>query len=189
MNSLGTKLQRFTLGELLGEEFISVCLVRNISNSKELLQIVLDKSKTHFGGLVKDEYKQHVVVMNAKMIYSLEHILTSVSTCLLRRTLQGKPKTRTFETEVLYNMSPSTNAFGITETTKDAVCLFVNIDDELEVYKFLSLIKGQVDRIDNLVEVHELSEINKMIGLSKIDSQIGLNINDILRGQISIKDV
>ncbi|KAH8584794.1 kinase binding protein [Cryptosporidium sp. chipmunk genotype I] len=134
MTSIQEKLQRYTLGESLKGEFVSICLVRDIHNSKELLKILMKKNHPKLLELAQDQSSQSVIVMNARMIYSLEHILISLSTCLLRRKFQSKTKTRAFETEVIYNMSPSTNisaslkTFGITDTTKDVVCLFVNID-------------------------------------------------------------
>ncbi|OII74740.1 uncharacterized protein cubi_00293 [Cryptosporidium ubiquitum] len=180
MVSIQKKLQRFTLGDSLKGEFVSICLVRDIQNSEELLKILMKKNHPKLVELIKDQSNQSIVVMNAKMIYSLEHILISVSTCLLKRKFQSKTKTRTFETEVIYNMSPSTNistslkTFGITDTTKDVVCLFINIDEHEAIGDFLGLIQGQVDLIDNLPQVHEISEIIKVS--IKGNSQIYLNI-------------
>ncbi|KAJ1605978.1 hypothetical protein OIY81_3337 [Cryptosporidium canis] len=128
----------------------------------------MEKSHPLLVNLTRCPSAQSVILMNAKMIYSLEHILVSVSTCLLRRKFQSKMKTRAFETEVIYNMSPSTNisaslrAFGLTDTTKDVVCLFVNIDDADAIGEFLGLVQGQVDVLDHISRVNEVSEIAKV---------------------------
>ncbi|TRY53365.1 uncharacterized protein CTYZ_00003891, partial [Cryptosporidium tyzzeri] len=197
MDSIQEKLQRFTLGESLKDEFVSICLVRDIHNSKELLEILMKKNHPKLLELTQDQSRQFVILMNARMvgsfpvIYNLEHILISLSICLLKRKFQSKTKTKAFETEVIYNMSPSTNisatlkTFGITDTTKDVACLFVNIDKNDLIEDFLRLIQGQVDFIDNLSKVHEISEIAKMAGVSKNQDLKNININETLRGLIS----
>ncbi|KAK9174493.1 TPRKB protein [Cryptosporidium meleagridis] len=135
MASIQEKLQRFTLGESLKDEFVSICLVRDIHNSEELLKILTRRNHPKLLELTQDQSRQFVILMNARMIYNLEHILISLSICLLRKKFRTKTKTKAFETEVIYNMSPSTNisatlkTFGITDTTKDVACLFVNIDN------------------------------------------------------------
>ncbi|POM82196.1 Kinase binding protein CGI-121 family protein [Cryptosporidium meleagridis] len=168
MASIQEKLQRFTLGESLKDEFVSICLVRDIHNSEELLKILTRRNHPKLLELTQDQSRQFVILMNARMIYNLEHILISLSICLLRKKFRTKTKTKAFETEVIYNMSPSTNisatlkTFGITDTTKDVACLFVNIDNSDLIEDFLGLIQGQVDFIDNLSKVHEISEIAKV---------------------------
>ncbi|EAK88345.1 hypothetical protein [Cryptosporidium parvum Iowa II] len=136
MASIQEKLQRFTLGESLKDEFVSICLVRDIHNSKELLEILMKKNHPKLLELTQDQSRQFVILMNARMvgsfpdvsfpkltskiffffflniyfqIYNLEHILISLSICLLKKKFQSKTKTKAFETEVIYNMSPSTN--------------------------------------------------------------------------------
>ncbi|XP_668012.1 hypothetical protein [Cryptosporidium hominis TU502] len=134
MASIQEKLQKFTLGESLKDEFVSICLVRDIHNSKELLEILMKKNHPKLLELTQDQSRQFVILMNARMvgsfpdvsflkltskiffffehyfqIYNLEHILISLSICLLKRKFQSKTKTKAFETEVIYNISPSTN--------------------------------------------------------------------------------
>lgn len=68
MTSIQEKLQRFTLGDSLKEEFLSICLVRNIQNSKELLEILMKKNHPKYIELIKDQSSQSIIVMNAKMV-------------------------------------------------------------------------------------------------------------------------
>lgn len=62
------KLQKFILGESLKGQFVSLCLVRGVENSGDLLKILMDKDCPQLGRLAKDRSVQSVIVMNARMV-------------------------------------------------------------------------------------------------------------------------
>ncbi|KAK6587863.1 hypothetical protein RS030_81417 [Cryptosporidium xiaoi] len=148
-------------------ECISLCLFRDVKNVKELTNMLVGSDYLRKNNIIVEEKTQSVVFLNARMVYSIEHILNSISICILKRIFETKRKTKSFETEIIYYMSPSTNisnslkTFGMNDKTKDIVCVFLNIETE-QIFNVLKLIKGQVDDIGNLSQVHDIGDIKEV---------------------------
>lgn len=68
MSFVQGKLQKFTLGESLKGDFVSICLVRDVENSKGLLRIIMEKDHPQLAKLTGERSVQSVIVMNAKMV-------------------------------------------------------------------------------------------------------------------------
>ncbi|KAH8740467.1 hypothetical protein FG386_002979 [Cryptosporidium ryanae] len=164
----GDKIETYPLSDnSTGDQFVSLCLFRDVENIKELTNTVVGTDYLRESNIIEDEKTQSVIFLNARMIYSVEHILNSISICVLKRALETKRKTKTFETEVIYNMSPSTNityslkTFGMNDKTKDIVCVFLNMKNE-KIFDVTKLIKGNLDNMSNLNQVHDVREIKKV---------------------------
>jgi len=107
---------------------------------------------------------------------------------------QGKMKTRTLHSEIIFNLSPSTNIndsfkkFGILDNTKDILVVMITQENAVEKISELSrLMKGTLVSLTSLATISDKEKIKKVYGVSDKELQCDSLENGIIT-RIATKD-
>ncbi|EEA07903.1 uncharacterized protein CMU_029780 [Cryptosporidium muris RN66] len=185
-------IKKYTLGNLLPNYSISMALICDVKNTNDIVDWILNKHTKARNTF--NEQDKLCVFVNARMVYSVEHMLNSIMCSMLRQKLRHKTKTKSIETDILYYLSTSTkiksalNIFGISEYVDSILVTCINMS-ETEMCDCISNIKGNIIDIDKLSKVHNIKDIYKMINYSNVKQSSKLDPMDIFIQNIAIKDI
>ncbi|OII71217.1 hypothetical protein cand_026330 [Cryptosporidium andersoni] len=185
-------IKKYTLGNLLPNYSISMALICDVKNTNDIIDWIFNKHTKARNTF--NEQDKLCVFVNARMVYSVEHMLHSIMCSMLRQKLRHKTKTKSIETDILYYLSTSTkitnalNTFGISEYVDSILVTCINMS-EAEICDCTSNIKGNIVDIDQLSKVHNIKDIYKMINYSNVKQSSKLDPIDIFIQNIAIKDI
>lgn len=157
-----------------------LALFTNVSNSNELRQMLV-------------QGKLEAALLNACMILDPFHVVVAGHKAL-HLFQQGKMKTRTLHSEILFNLSPSTNIndsfkkFGILDSTKDILAVMMTKENAIgKISELSKQIKGTLVALPSLTTVSDHEKIRKIYGISDEELQCGSLENGIIT-RIATKD-
>ncbi|XP_068759816.1 EKC/KEOPS complex subunit TPRKB-like [Montipora capricornis] len=158
----------------------NLALFTNVSNSDELRRLVV-------------EGKVEAALLNACMILDPFHAIIAGHKAF-HLFQQGKMKTRTLHSEIIFNLSPSSNIndsfkkFGILDDTKEILVVMIgkgNTDEKIS--ELSNLIKGTQVSLDVLETISDQGKIKKVYGISDKELQCDSLENGII-SRIATKD-
>ncbi|KAG0182722.1 hypothetical protein DFQ28_010729 [Apophysomyces sp. BC1034] len=134
---------------------VHIALFRNVSNSPELRQRLLQQDATLFCALV-----------NASLVLNVPHILLAIHRAI-HDEQQNQLKTHNIHSEIVFDfsstihISQSLRRFGIEDTTKDLVVIKVGGEaSEAEAFMRKN-IQGDLVSLDQLADTRDLKRIQK----------------------------
>ncbi|KAM7429150.1 hypothetical protein ABFA07_019958 [Porites harrisoni] len=158
----------------------SLALFTDVSNSKELRELIVHG-------------KLEAALLNASMIFDPFHVVVAGHKAL-HLFQQGKMKTRTLHSEIIFNLSPSSNIndsfkkFGILDSTKDILVVIITQGNGIEKISELSKqIKGTLVSLSSLAAISDQEKIRKIYGISDKELQCDSVENGIIT-RIATKD-
>ncbi|XP_068714590.1 EKC/KEOPS complex subunit TPRKB-like [Montipora foliosa] len=158
----------------------NLALFTNVSNSDELRRLVV-------------EGKVEAALLNACMILDPFHVIIAGHKAF-HLFQQGKMKTRTLHSEIIFSLSPSSNIndsfkkFGILDDTKEILVVMIgkgNADEKIS--ELSNLIKGTQVSLDVLETISDQGKIKKVYGISDKELQCDSLENGII-SRIATKD-
>ncbi|XP_074610234.1 EKC/KEOPS complex subunit TPRKB-like [Acropora palmata] len=158
----------------------NLALFTNVSNSDELRQRIV-------------QGKIEAALLNACMIMDPFHVIVAGHKSL-HLFQQGKMKTRTLHSEIIFNLSPSNNItdsfkkFGILDVTKEILVAMVAHGNATEKVSELSkLIKGTLVSMDTLASISDKEKIKKVYGIRENELECDSLENAII-SRLATKD-
>ena len=146
--------------ELYPEYSVSVTLFDNVSNMSELKEM-----------LVKG--KLEAALVNATMVPDVFAVLLAANKAV-HLSESGKIKTRNVFSEILYNLSPSSNisdslkTFGLNEKEPVLVVVVINKGEANKMNSVIPLIKGEQMSLTKLQSIADENKIKKVVILVKV---------------------
>jgi EKC/KEOPS complex subunit CGI121/TPRKB len=168
---------------LEGEErFATLALVNNVTNCAHL------RSQAS-AGLIE------AALLNPRLLCSEFHVLTAVNKAVMRRA-DNQMKTKNIYSEIIYNLSPSTNIsdsfknFGIRDDSTDVLVVLLISDPlrSVKVNDVLGIINGEVVSLENIAEMNDTDAIKKVYKISKEECAI-TSLENSVATRIATRDV
>jgi len=149
--------------EIFPNKNLKVALFENVANCAELKQRFLGPTA-----------EVEMAAMDAENILSLYHLLISANLALHRSSVD-KMITRNIYTEIIYNLSPSTNVsdslkkIGAQDCTTKLLCAAFNPDDE-KFQALLEQVQGSLRPAADLITINDV-KAEKFKKIYKISPQ------------------
>ena len=143
---------------------LSIALFRNVSNSKELRKNIMEK-----GTLLGDEFdkqKHQIALLKAKLVASPLQASISAQKALISH-IKCAMTTRTWSTEVIYNLSSSKNiteslkTFGIGDDDSELLVVALNATEDVEK-EIVQRIHGDIAPLEDLEQITDWPKIRKV---------------------------
>lgn len=167
-----------TKTKLFNDKILSCALIANVSNAAEIRKQLL------LGSL-------QCAVVKPRLIVDIFQVYVAASKALRAESL-GKQTTKSIYTEIIFNLSISTNisrslmTFGIHDS--DTEMLVLSFGDDSEMSQVLSHINGSIVNISELKQWTNIDDIKKIYKI-KEDEIIVSSLVNIIASKISTKDL
>lgn len=159
---------------------MNLALFTDVTNSNELRQLLV-------------QGKLEAALLNACMVTDPFHVLVAGHKAF-QVFQQEKMKTRTLHSEIIFNLSPSTNInesfkkFGILDSTSNVLLVMITQEDAVEkITEVSKLINGKLVSLNALSEICDQEKIRKIYGISDEELQCG-SLQDGVVTRIATKD-
>ncbi|KAG8577319.1 hypothetical protein GDO81_010138 [Engystomops pustulosus] len=133
-------------------------------------------------------------LLNPAMIINPLQVLVAVNKAIHLQLL-GKMKTRTLNSEIIFNLSPTNNIseafkkFGLSDSDSGVlVVLTYEETSALNVQEVISHVEGQQLPIADIPQLTDFTKVKKIYNITKAEEKIG-SILDAVICRMSVKDV
>lgn len=133
----------------------------------------------------------NLCILQANVVISTDSILQSVFKTL--STTDGKMKTKTISTEILYNLSPykqikqSLATFGVSKTPDKVWVVSVATESVAQINKFLEITQSLLVS-EEAADVRDRGLIQEIYSVSPEELSIG-SLEDAITNRIAVKDL
>ncbi|KAL9959701.1 hypothetical protein ACROYT_G033047 [Oculina patagonica] len=159
---------------------MNLALFTDVTNSSELRQLIV-------------QGKLEAALLNASMVSDPFHVVIAGHKAF-QLFQQGKMKTRTLHSEIIFNLSPSTNItdsfkkFGILDNTSNVLVVMITQEDAVKKISEVSkLINGKLVTLTTLSTICDQEKIKKIYGITEEELQCG-SLQDGIITRIATKD-
>lgn len=158
----------------------NLALFTDVTNSSELRQLII-------------QGKIEAALLNASMIIDPFHVAIAGHKAL-QLFQQGKMKTKTLHSEIVFNLSPSTNInesfkkFGILDSTTSVLVVIVTQENaNKKISEISKFINGEQVSITALSTISDQEKIKKIYGISDEELQCS-SLQDGVITRVATKD-